>query len=95
MDILILGVFEREFEREGRPSAGTFTVDLERPSQFFRGQCAAMKAEAVPVFACGESVTENASEILLFNPDAIIGHLYLHPIFVRINPDNEILFRAP
>src|ERR1035437_6543494 len=65
----------RQQEREGGPLAQAFTLCLNGSSKFAHGQRAAVQAETVAIVARGESVPENAREVLRRDADPVVADL--------------------
>src|ERR1035441_7379827 len=68
----------RQQERERGALAQAFTLCLNRSSKFAHGQRAAVQAEAVAIAAGGESVSENAREVLRRDADTVVADLNFH-----------------
>src|ERR1035437_7876936 len=69
-----------QFEGERGAFAQTFAMDQQCATHFAGGQCPAVQAEPVPVWARGEAVREHAGEILRGDAYAIIGHRDAEPV---------------
>ena len=66
------GGFKWKLERESRPQTGTFAVDPEGAAQFTRRERATVQAKPMAIFPRGETMTEDSSQILVRNSNAVV-----------------------
>src|SRR6185369_14259274 len=65
--------WQRQVENEGCPSARARAVGLQRTAEGLGREGAAVQAEAVAAFPCGESVIKNPCEIGGEDADAVVN----------------------
>ena len=84
-----------KLESKGGAVANPGTGDRERPAHCPRGQRAAMQAKSMSLLSCGKTMCEDAREILLRNPDAVIGDDDVRVAFVYGKNGNGNAFIGP
>ena len=62
--------------------AGAIAMDGQGSAHLFRGERAAVQAEAVSFFAGGETMIEYSVQVLRKNSDAIVDHREIYLIVV-------------